>query len=566
MTQPTSARVFAATLVAALQQLGLRHVCLSPGARNTPLSLSFAESGVQTWLHHDERSAGFFAIGLARRLGEPVAISCTSGSAAAHFHPAVVEAKGSRVPLLVLTADRPPELRSVGAPQTIDQLELYGSAVKWFHDAGVPDDTSAEAAPHLAAHAWAIASDVPAGPVHLNLPFREPLSSVHDTDVRVGTPSPAETLRGPVDPPEHLVTDIAGRLSGKRVLVIAGAMTDPTFAPAAAEMALAAQAPIHADPLSGLRHGAHDRSTVITSSDLLASSGWLDRSAPEAVVRFGALPTSKPLWRWLEQSKDVFQVLVDQAGWRDPISSADVVLRGDPTATARAFAKLLTPAEPEWLAAWRDADRLAQRVVETRLDDEQAVTEPAVARTLTRLARGVVGVGSSMPIRDVDAFGVSTPHQLHYVANRGTNGIDGLVSMTLGAVAASGAPGHALVGDVGAIHDLTALLTATRLQIPLTTIVVNNRGGGIFHFLPIAAQTTTATFEQLFGTPHDTDFVAVAGAMGMEAIQIGNMAELRQSLDEGSPTPRLLEVRTDRAENHALHRELVTAVGEVTAR
>ena len=527
-----------------------------------PLSLAFAASDITTWIHHDERSAGFFAIGLARRLGEPVAITCTSGSAATHYHPAVVEANASRVPLLVFTADRPPELRGVGAPQTIDQVELYGTAVKWFHDAGVPDAGSVETAPNLAAHMWTVASDVPSGPVHVNFPFREPLTSEADRGVHALPTAPPQTVRSPVDPPESTVAEIASRLDGKRVLIVAGAVPDAGFAPAAAELARVAAAPIHADPLSGLRHGGHDKGSVAVSSDLLAAGGWLERVRPDAVLRFGGLPTSKPVWNWLEQNRDIYQVVVDPAGWRDPVSAADSIVRADPASMARNLAKLVAPAAAGWLEMWRTADGKVQSLLDRQLAGP-GLSEPAAARALTRAAEGVVGLASSMPIRDVDAFGTLSDHPVQYVGNRGTNGIDGLLSMTLGAVAGSGRPGHALIGDVGALHDLTALLTASRLDLPLTAIVIHNDGGGIFHFLPIADHADHDDFERVFGTPHDTDFVAVAEAMGVPAIRVGDAATFAGSLDEAATGPRVIVVRTDRLENVALHRELVGAVRDV---
>ena len=560
MSEPTSARVFTAAFVAALRSLGLRHVCVSPGARNAPLSLAFAASDLTTWVHHDERSAAFFALGLARRLREPVAITCTSGSAATHFHPAIVEAKASRVPLLVFTADRPPELRGIGAPQTIDQLELYGTAVKWFHDAGVPDSTAPTTAPNLAAHAWTIAGDLPAGPIHINFPFREPLSSPLDAGVDVETPSPPLTMRGPVQPPDAVVTDLAERLSGRRILLVAGAQLDPAFPAALAELARTCRLPIHADPLSGLRHGGHDRSAVVVSSDLLAASGWLATNPPGAILRFGGLPTSKPLWRWMESHPEIPQVVVDPSGWRDPLGTADTMVRCDPAATAFALAKALEPAREGWLESWTAAEGTVQRLIDERLAAERPLSEPGVARLVTKIATGVVGVASSMPIRDVDAYGISTGSAAHYVGNRGTNGIDGLLSMTLGAVAASSAPGHALVGDVSALHDLSALLTAVRLDLPLTTVVIHNDGGGIFHFLPLADHTPSAAFESALATPHGTDFVAVARAMGMAADRVEDTAGLRDLLESRSAGPRLAEVRTDREANARLHREIVAEV------
>ncbi len=536
----------------------MRHVCISPGARNSALSLAFGASGVRRWIHHDERSAGFFALGLARVTGSAAAVVTTSGTAAAELLPAIVEARAGRVPLLALTADRPPELRSVGAPQAIDQMKMYGDAVKWFHDAGVPGGNDPERiATHLAAHALSLTADPPAGPVHVNVPFREPL--VAGSGPPPAPVSPPGALRGPMLPGDGELEAAAEVLSGRRILVVAGAVDDPSFPAATADLATRAGAPVHADPLSGLRHGGHDRSSVITGFDVLAAAGMLSALRPEAVLRFGGVPTSKAVWSWLAANDDVPQVLVEPAGWRDPTYSARLVVRGDPAGTATGLAKLLAPAPAGWLEAWREAASAAEYAVETTLTGTESLTEPEVARVVSRLGRGVVGVASSMPVRDLDAFGLTSAAPVRYVANRGANGIDGTISMTLGAVAASGGHGLALVGDVAALHDLTALRTAARLELPLTTIVVHNDGGGIFHFLPHAEPTSPTVFEELFGTPHGTDFVAVSHALGVPAARIGDTAQLEAAL-EPRDGPFLVEVRTDRAANVELHRAIIEEV------
>ncbi len=558
MTGPDSARAFTSAFVGALTGLGLRHVCISPGARNSALSLAFGAADVKRWIHHDERSAGFFAVGLARITGAAAAVVTTSGTAAAELLPAIVEARAGRVPLLVLTADRPPELRSVGAPQAIDQVKMYGDAVKWFHDAGVPGDNDAErTATHLAAHALALAADPPEGPVHVNIPFREPL--VAAAGPQPAPVAPPGVLRGPMLPGDGELEAAAELLSGRRILVVAGPVADPSFPAAAADLATRAGAPVHADPLSGLRHGGHDRTSIITGMDLLATAGMLSALRPEAVLRFGAVPTSKVVWSWLAANDDVPQVLVEPAGWRDPTHSARLVVRGDPAGTAAGLAKLLAPAPTGWLEAWQEAAVAATGAIEMTLAESGSPTEPGVARAVSRLGRGVIGVASSMPVRDLDAFGLTTAAPVRYVANRGANGIDGTISMTLGAVAASGDHGLLLVGDVAALHDLTALRTAARLELPLTTVVVHNDGGGIFHFLPHADRTSPAVFEELFGTPHGTDFVAVSRALGVPAARIDDDAQLEEAL-ERRDGPSLVEVRTDRTANVALHRTVVEEI------
>ena len=562
MIDPTAPGAFAGAFVTALRRLGLRHACISPGARNTSLSLALVRSGVTTWVHHDERSSAFFALGLARATAAPVALACTSGTAAAEYLPALVEGRASRVPLVVLTADRPPELRDVGAPQSIDQVKMYGDAVKWFHDVGVVDVASVTAAPHLAAHVWTLAEDVPAGPVHVNFPFREPLDVETETE---GLGAPPTTMRGPIIPGEAELTEVTSMITGKKVLVVAGAVEDEVFAPTVADLAARLQAPVHADPLSGLRHGAHDRTQIISGSDLLVAAGWLDMARPDVVLRFGAVPTSKALWSWLEARPDVPQIVVDAAGWRDPTRSARLVVRGDPHAVAEGLAKMAVAGPAGWWEEWRAARTAASAVVDEVLAGGGRLSEPAIARLLTATSQGILGVASSMPIRDVDAFGVTTSAALRYVANRGANGIDGTISMTLGALAGAASPGRLLIGDVAALHDLTALRTAARLRIPLTTVVVHNDGGGIFHFLPHADLVDSEEFERVFGTPHGTDFVAIAAAMEVASARVGSSTELVDALEHLEP-PALIEVTTDREENLALHRGVVVGVAGALAR
>ncbi|MGD2051272.1 MAG: 2-succinyl-5-enolpyruvyl-6-hydroxy-3-cyclohexene-1-carboxylic-acid synthase, partial [Acidimicrobiia bacterium] len=316
---------FCAALASSLASLGLRNACVSPGSRNTPLAAAFAaDPDITDWSIHDERSAGFIALGIAKATGIPAAVISTSGTAAAEYAPAVAEASAAGVPLLVLTADRPPELRGVGAPQTIDQIGLYGGAVRWFHDAGVPDEATVAAVPGLAAHAWSVAVRPPAGPVHLNLPFREPLADGPPGPL----PAPAPRLMGaaPAAPVDADLAAIADLVSGHRTVVLVGPGEEEGLAAACAALAAAGDFPVLADPLSGVRHGAHDLSHVVANGDLLAGAGLLDRLVPEAILRFGGIPTSKPIWQWLAAHPEVPQILVDQGRWRDATRTARMVV------------------------------------------------------------------------------------------------------------------------------------------------------------------------------------------------------------------------------------------------
>ena len=556
--------------VDALVRLGLRDVHIAPGSRNTPLAITFAAHGaVADWSHHDERSCGFHALGTAKASRLPVAVVTTSGTAAAELLPAIVEARMARTPLLILTADRPPELRGVGAPQTIDQVKLYGDAVKSFHEVGVPDASTAKAAPSLAAMAWAESTDAPSGPVHLNFSFREPL-------VPSGPLPPFDAIDTPryhpgrVQPTEQQITEIAASLGSGKTLVIAGPNNEIDFAAACAELAGAGSFPILADPLSGLRAGEHELKHVMAAGDLVAGAGTLDALRPDAVLRFGPIPTSKPVGQWLTAHPEIPQILVDEAGWRDPLTAARTVVHASPARAAAELTKAVQPGDSGWAERWREAERRAQQSIDQVLGKQRTPTEPAIARTVSSAAPAgaVLYIGSSMPIRDVDAFsGIRRP-PLRYLGNRGANGIDGLLSSGFGAIAASGERGFILAGDLATLYDLTALGTAARENVRATVVVVHNDGGGIFDFLPQAdaALVDPDVFAKHLTAPHGTDFVAVASALGVKAQRLDTMADLETALADDPHGPVLVEVRTDRRENVTLHRELRESVASALSR
>ncbi len=554
---------FTTAFVEALASLGLAHVCITPGSRNSPLALAFADHPALTdWIHHDERSSAFFALGLAKATRRPVAIVTTSGTAAAELHPAAVEASLARIPLLLLTADRPPELRDVGAPQAIDQTDLFGKSTKWFHEVAIPDQHLGSYPVSLAGRAWASALDLPPGPVHLNFPFRDPLAPVTVAGDVDGISEPAVP---PTYVPGHLVTppaaleEIAGLVSGRRVLLVAGPLDQPDFPEAVATLANRAGFPIVADPLSQLRAGRHDRTRVITTGDPLARAGRIAGDLePEVVIRFGAVPTSKALSAWLADHPLTPQIVIDDAGWRDPGGTATTMVRSDPVAFARQLTELVDPAPSGWADTWERADRATRTALAGTLSFP---SEPAVIAELAEAIpdETTLYVASSMPVRDADAFLPSIDRRIRLLSNRGANGIDGLISSGLGA-AAEGRPVVILSGDLSLLHDLTALGTAARLDLPVTIVLVNNDGGGIFHFLPQAA--FPEYFERLLGTPHGTNFRAAADLFGIEYHLIESDIAFRELVSAPSRHPRLIEVRTDRVENVAIHERAWRAVAE----
>ena len=541
-------------LTGALADLGLRHVVISPGSRSTPLALAFAaESRIASHVFLDERSAGFFALGIAKQSGLPAALVCTSGTATTNYFPAVVEASHARVPLLILTADRPPELRGTGAPQTIDQIDLYGSAVRMFHDVGVPIDDLAAEAPSLALRAWSAALDAPQGPVHLNFPFREPLA----TPTTAAPPTPLMHHRGELQlPPEDLI-GLADRLSGRRALIVAGGRQRPGFAAAAAMFAGEASIPVVAD----VQCRFPSASTVVFG-DLLASGGFFNGHEPEIVVRVGQIPTSRPIWSWL-QTTGAEQITIDDAEWRDPLGTTTTAYRADPALTLADLSGRVSPAPVSWLPSWQAADHTVETAVDRVLRTEAFPNEPAIARAVWQSAPSgsTVYVASSMPIRDLDSFSGSVRGDVDVLSNRGANGIDGLLSAAAGAAASDGRRVVVLAGDLSVLHDATALGAIARLELPVAIVAVNNDGGGIFHFLPQADQLDSDRFEMLFGTPHGQSLAPIASAFGLPAREVADDQDLRAAIT-GADGPMLLEIRTDRISNREVHDRLRTAAAE----
>ena len=558
---------FARALVDEWARAGISEACLAPGSRSAPLALALAsDDRMRVHVHLDERSAAFFALGAAKASGRPAVVLCTSGTAAANFHPAVLEASHSRTPLVVCTADRPPDLRDTGAGQTVDQLDLYGRAVRWFCEVGVPEDHpgAATAWRSVAARAAAEALGPPAGPVHLNLAFREPLLPTGEPLVDApgrpdGRPwtSVAQPARGPDNATVARLAELAR--ARPRGVVVAGWGSGAS--PAAVErFAAAARWPVLADPISGLREGPH---AISTYEALLRSPGFAAGHRPDLVIRLGAAPTSKPLTAWLDPG--VPQLLVDPDGaWLDPGRAAAerVAVEADPLLTAVAAA--LTPdADPgeAWLGSWQAADRSARAALDELLDGWETLFEGRVARDVVDAlpAGATLAVASSMPVRDVEAF-VRPRSGLRYLANRGVNGIDGFVSTVLGAATAAPGPTVGLLGDLCFLHDANGLHGATRRGVDVTFVVLDNDGGGIFSFLPQAE--LPEHFELLFGTPHGVDLATLAGMHGVPVDRVEKAGDVVPAVDAAIAAGgvRCVVVPTERADNVARHREAWAAV------
>jgi 2-succinyl-5-enolpyruvyl-6-hydroxy-3-cyclohexene-1-carboxylate synthase len=583
-----------------LSRSGVRHFCVCPGSRSTPLALTIARHpSAQLWMHLDERSAAFFALGMAKTLREPIALICTSGTAAANFLPAIVEAFYARVPLLVITADRPHELRDVGAPQTIDQIKLFGSHVKWFVDLAEPD-----AAPQLlryvrtvAGRAVATARRGPAGPVHINCPYREPLipdpaDSIDAPEQRPNDRPYVTVSAGSRAPDSTLVAALAADLrAARRGLIVCGPQDDPAMADALVQLAAALGYPILADPLSGLRCGDHDRALVLDCYDaVLRDSRFVERFAPELMLRFGALPTSKPLLLYLQRYPSCRQIVVDgDGGWNEPTLLASDLVHADGRLLCAALVTALishtehqdhtvgdlasnvfvpSVANPSaWTAAWRAADQRARSAIAAQFAALDELFEGKVfAELATLLPEGaLLYSGNSMPVRDLDTFFFGGDRAIRLMANRGANGIDGVVSSALGASAAHGGPTVLVIGDLSFYHDSNGLLAAKQHGMNMTIVLLNNDGGGIFSFLPQAGDP--AHFETLFGTPHGLDFRPLAQMYGARYDHVTSWDALRAAVKRGIAAGGLniVEVPTERNRNVTLHHEIWQIVSEALA-
>ncbi|MBS1871518.1 MAG: 2-succinyl-5-enolpyruvyl-6-hydroxy-3-cyclohexene-1-carboxylic-acid synthase [Actinobacteria bacterium] len=565
MTAATDTYLLLRAFCEELARCGVTDACTSPGSRSTPLVLSLARTpGLRAWSHVDERVAGFFALGLAKRTGRPVAVACTSGTAAAELVPAVIEAAQARVPLIVLTADRPPELRDVGAGQTIDQLKLYGGAAKWFVEVGTHEATPARVRwlRALACRTVWTALDGRPGPVHLNWPLREPLvldGPLPDEDPCPGRADGRPWVAHPVVPAPDPLPHVPLAPAPRTVVVAGRDERDPALGEAVAAFAAAARYPLLADPLSGARRGP---AAVAHYDALLRDERLAAELRPELVLRIGDLPTSKPLRAWLAGLGEAEQVTLDAEGaWHDPDGVVSARIAASPRATLAALMpEHRDGGDPAWLERWRGADRAAAGAIAATLGDE--LSEPRVAAELVDAlpAEATLFTAASMPIRDLETFAAARDGAPRVLSNRGANGIDGTVAAALGATAAGDGPVVLHVGDVALAYDLTALLSARRLGLELTIVLVNNDGGGIFHFLPVAREG--ADFEQHVATPHGLDFAQAAALFGARHALVADAGALRAELGRalGSGGVTILEVRTDRGANVALHRRVWDAV------
>ncbi|MDL4776610.1 MULTISPECIES: 2-succinyl-5-enolpyruvyl-6-hydroxy-3-cyclohexene-1-carboxylic-acid synthase [Thermomonosporaceae] len=539
------ATALATVMVDELLRCGMTDAVLAPGSRSAALALALhaaAEDGrVRLHVRIDERSAAFLGLGLAKRSARPVALVCTSGTAAANFHPAVIEAHESGVPLIVITADRPPELRQTGANQTIDQVRLYGSAARWSTEVGVPENRPGMVAywRSLMSRAWGRSLAPAPGPVHVNAAFREPLVPDGDENwceplggdatgawTKVRNATPGSVLHVPP--------------TRRGVLVVGDGAVNVKRYVAAASMA---GWPVLAEPSGNARYGDH---ALSSHHFLLGVPEFVERHRPEVVVTLGKPGLSRPLLSLLRRAEEHIVLAPDLAHWPDPVRSA--------TQVAQDVEIPVVSGDDAWLKSWRSADVAAAAAVDAVLDAVAEVSEPRLARDLVSVLPGgsLLFSAASMPIRDLDQ--VMRPRRgIRIMANRGASGIDGLVSTAMGAALAHSGRSYALLGDLAFLHDQNGLVLGPQERRPdLAIVVVNNRGGGIFSLLPQAA--LPGPFERVFGTPHQVDLELLANAHGVPYRRLEAAADLPKVIaGEGL---RIVEARTDRDANAVLHAEM----------
>ena len=547
---------FCATLVDEWLHCGVRHAVVSPGSRSTPIALEIANrQEIEMHIFHDERSAAFAALGIAKASGVPAILVCSSGTAAVEFHPAVVEAHHSETPILICTADRPAELQGVGAPQTIDQQNLYGVAIRKFVNAEVANDSESHTWRHIARDLFATSLGDVQGPVHLNLRFREPLMGFA-TNLPPRSANDAVITKKVALPSSRSLRKLNKALESENGLIIAG--PENYRVESILRLAETLGWPIIADPRSGTR--VPNKLVVAGADAILRDEDFSKRLRPDVVLRFGTLPASKVVNSWLSGSGANQVVITTTPSLTDPdrqcslhiVSDIDELCAGLVSVHSK---ESIRNRSLSWLDKWIAAEDSAQKAINAALADEPGLTEPGVARAIYALVPEAshLVVSSSMPIRDVEWFGAPR-NGLRVHANRGANGIDGVVSTAVGVALATRQPTTLLIGDIALLHDVNGLINLASRKIDLRIVVIDNNGGGIFSFLPQAQTLDETKFEKIFGTPHDANIKMLAQAHQINTHELTNISDLAEVLSQRGPW--LARVVTDRQENVKVHERI----------
>lgn len=559
---------YTANFIDELVARGVRDVVVSPGSRSTPLAVLVAEhEEIEDWVVIDERSAGYFALGIAQATDRPVALVCTSGTAVANYFPAVVEAYYARVPLLVLTADRPHELRDIGASQTIDQIKMFGHFVKGSFEMAPPkaDEASLAYVRNRASRAVKRSLLDNPGPVHVNFPFDEPLMP----DITLPNlwqsqkgQEKTEWFVGKKQLDELMLDELLERIESKeKGLIVCGPQRDKALVDELIQLSDKLRIPILADPLSQLRTTPYVKDTVMGSYDAyLRSEKVRQGMKPDYILRFGAMPISKHLSFYLKEHADVPQYIIENYDHvREPLNVSSNYIVADGARLCKALNQRVSPNRKQttaWFEKWLKMENEARNVLSQGMVQGQ-LTEGRVSQiVLDSLEDGShFFVANSMPVRDVDTFLIPTSKDIRLYANRGVSGIDGTLSSAIG-VAATGKKVTLLIGDLSFYHDLNSLFIAKRYELPITIILINNNGGGIFSFLPQAKEEKH--FEHLFGTPLNIDFAHAVEMYEGDYFLVEKEEELKEVLlkDKKRKGFSVIEVQTDRVENVTWHRAL----------
>jgi 2-succinyl-5-enolpyruvyl-6-hydroxy-3-cyclohexene-1-carboxylate synthase len=559
---------WAYTLIDALAAAGVRYVFAAPGSRSTPLVLAAARHpAVSLRVHYDERGTAYMALGAARGTGIPAAWITTSGTAVANGMPAVVEASVDAVPMILLTADRPPELRHTGANQTIDQVQIFGHQVRWFFDLPAPDaSVSPEFLRRIAQQATRTSLGSNPGPVHLNCMFREPLAPT-DAAALAATEAECKAEARPLRRLEpamraedvDLLREHLGSARGG--IVVAGRLSHPDEGRAVAEIADRLGFPLLADIASGLRTGAAGANRIAYYDSILAT-GHGPGGAPDLVLHFGERSVSKSLGTYLKSAGTVLAVRPTQRPLH--LAANEWMLDATPEAVLSVLESIRENRPSDSLEAWKRADEAAGRELETSLQGDE-LSEPAIARAVFGQLEelGPIVLGSSMPVRDADKFASPSSHSARVFVNRGASGIDGTIATAIGVAETLRRSVTILLGDLALLHDLNSLGALTQTKAPIRVIVVNNDGGGIFSMLPIRALDTQ--FEFLFGTPHGLGFEGAASMFGMNYLNPTSMSRFVDTLKETRTAEghTLIELRTDRDHNALFHRSIIQNLGAI---
>ncbi len=587
VAEPRAVYAYVGAFFAGVRDAGVQHVVVSPGSRSTPLTITARHTpGLRTWVELDERAAAFFALGLAKASGRPAVLVCTSGTAAANYLPAIVEAHYSRVPMIVATSDRPPELRDWGAGQTIEQTGLYGRYARWTSEVPVPaeGDDALRHAGQLAGRACEEATSRPAGAVHLNWPLREPLPPP-EGELAPLLERAAEGLRVPrfatsLPSPARADVEVLVELVAKHergVVCVGPRPADASLSDAIAAFSAASGWPVLADPAANLRAGRKPgQAPILDAGDLILREGsFRDAHAPEVVVRIGDAPVSKPQRLWIEASEPDEIVWLDEGGqWGEPSHRATRVLRGGAAALLDGSAAMIAGAgaastgrpanrERAWCRDFEAMNGIARAALDAAARDDAGFCGLSVAAAVARAApeASQLFVSNSMAIRLLDLGFANREPALRVHCSRGASGIDGINSTALGIAATEDVPTILFTGDLAFLHDLSGLLLTRRVSLPLTIVVLDDDGGGIFSMLPIARQGEAVAFRELFHTPHGLDLERVAGAFALPYTRAGDVIALEAAIAAGVAErgTSIVHVPIDSQTNESRFRAATTA-------